>query len=428
MSMLTKDLDVLFRNGYKYFFIDEVTLMSDFIDTASVLSDIFSQLGVKIILSGTDSLGFAFTDKDELYDRNITIHTSFISYSEYSYLLDINSIDTYIEYGGTLKIENMYFDDPDSVFDDVSFRDDESTRKYIDSSISRNIQNSIRNNRFLSYLHHLRDLYDAGELTNVINRIIENMNHDFLVSVVTEKFKSHDLGSAKELLLHDAPLERSHILYDIDTDEVLNRLKEIARIKEKEETIVDISPKHIEQVKTYLYMLDLIVNFPTIYDDMEEEDRIIFVQPGMRYALVKALVYSLLKDKYFLSVSENDRKYIIAKILDDVKGRMLEDIVTLEVNKKKGKEKRAFKFKFISGGEIDMIVTDEEKSECEIYEIKHSSKAVIEQAKYLKDEKITLEIEKRFGNIKTKTVLYRGEDTTIDGIEYRNVESFLKNL
>ena len=120
MSTLTKDLDVLFKRGYKYVFIDEVTLMEDFIDTAAVLSDIYSQMGMKIVVSGT-ALGFAFADKDELYDRNITIHTSFISYREYSYLLDINSVDKYIEYGGTLKIENMSFENPDSKFDDGNY-------------------------------------------------------------------------------------------------------------------------------------------------------------------------------------------------------------------------------------------------------------------------------------------------------------------
>lgn len=428
MSKLTKDLDILFKYGYKYIFIDEVTLMDDFINTAAVLSDIYSQMGMKIVVSGTDSLGFAFADKDELYDRNIMIHTSFISYSEYSYLLDINSVDSYIEYGGTLKKENMSFDDPDSVFDDVSFRDDETTRKYIDTAISRNIQNSIKNNRFLGYLHHLKDLYEAGELTNVINRIIENMNHDFLVSVITERFKSHDLGSAKQLLLHDAPLERSRILYDIDTEEVLKTLKSIAEIKEKEETNVKITQSHIEQVKTYLYMLDLVVNYPTVYDDYNEEERIIFVQPGMRFALAKALVYSLMKDRYFQSVDERDRSYITSKILDDVKGRMLEDIVTLEVNKKAGKNKKAFKFKLISGGEIDMIIADETIGQCEIYEIKHSDKAVPEQAKFLKNEMICNIIEKRFGKISEKIVLYRGKDTVIDDIKYLNVEGFLNKI
>ena len=39
-----------------------------------------------------------------------------------------------------------------------------------------------------------------------------------------------------------------------------------------------------------------------------------------------------------------------------------------------GKYKNAFKF--TSSGEIDMIVADELGGKCEIYEIKHSDKAV----------------------------------------------------
>ena len=40
-----------------------------------------------------------------------------------------------------------------------------------------------------------------------------------------------------------------------------------------------------------------------------------------------------LSDQYFRAVSELDKEYIVAKILDDVKGRMLEDIVLLETYK-----------------------------------------------------------------------------------------------
>ena len=102
MSKLTKDLDRLFKGGYKYVFIDEITLMEDFIGTAAVLSDIFSMMGMKIVVSGTDSLDFAMANRDELYDRSIMIHTSFIPFREYTRLLDIQSVDRYIEYGLSL--------------------------------------------------------------------------------------------------------------------------------------------------------------------------------------------------------------------------------------------------------------------------------------------------------------------------------------
>ena len=79
--------------------------------------DVFSMMRIKIVVSGTDSLGFAMANRDELYDRSVMIHTSFIPFKEYVRLLDIRSIDRYIEYGGTQKMENMSFDDPDATFD-----------------------------------------------------------------------------------------------------------------------------------------------------------------------------------------------------------------------------------------------------------------------------------------------------------------------
>ena len=186
--------------------------MSDFINTAAILSDVFATMGMKIVVSGTDSLGFEMASRDELYDRAVMIHTSFIPFREYSRLLNIDSIDTYIEYGGTLKKENMSFDDSDNAFDDVSFRDDESTRKYIDTAISRNIQHTLKNDGYGQYFNQLRELYDKDELTNVINRIVESVNHEFLLRVVTDKFKSHDLGSSRELLLHEYPDKVSPVL------------------------------------------------------------------------------------------------------------------------------------------------------------------------------------------------------------------------
>ena len=77
----------------------------------------------------------------------------------------------------------------------------------------------------------------------------------------------------------------------------------------------------------------------------------------MRYAIAKALVYSLMQDAYFASISEADKAYITGKILDDVKGRMLEDIVLLEVRKTAPSTMEAFKFKFDAGGEFDMVIT-----------------------------------------------------------------------
>lgn len=428
MSKLTKDLDQLFKNGYKYVFIDEITLMEDFINTAAVLSDVFSMMGMKIVVSGTDSLGFAMANRDELYDRSVMLHTSYIPFKEYARLLDIHSIDHYIEYGGTLKMENMSFDDPDAAFDEVSFRDDESTRKYIDTAISRNIQHTLRNDHYGEYFNQLRELYDKGELTNVINRIVQNMNHFFLLRVVQEKFKSHDLGSAREMLVHDVPASYANVLYDVDEKKVVERLKAIIEVKERNETTIEVTQEHIEKVKKYLLMLDLIVDCSERYESGKRAEHIVFTQPGMRYSIAKALVYSLMQDEYFKSVSELDKEYIVAKILSDVKGRMLEDIVLLEVYKSAPRTTEVFQFKFDGGGEFDMVIYDKRKHTCRIYEIKHSTELAERQSRFLTDTALCEIVEAKFGKIDGKYVLYRGEDTAVDGVQYLNVEQFLCEL
>lgn len=428
MSRLTKDLKVLFELGYRYVFIDEITLLSDFIDTAAVLSDVFSMMGMKIVVSGTDSLGFAMANRDELYDRSVTIHTSFIPFREYARLLNICSVDSYIEYGGTLKMENMSFDDPDAAFDEVAFRDDESTRKYIDTAISRNIQHTLKNDHYGEYFNQLRELYEKGELTNVINRIVQYMNHRFVLRVVEDEFKSHDFGSAKELLLHDLPAERATVLYDVNEKQILERLKAIIEVKEKSETTVPITQEHIDKVKKYLLMLDLIVNCPERYESGKQAEHIVFSQPGMRYAIAKALVYSLMQDAYFASISEADKAYITGKILDDVKGRMLEDIVLLEVRKTAPSTMEAFKFKFDAGGEFDMVIYDKASRNCRIYEIKHSAEVNEKQTIHLRDAEKCQIVENRFGPISGKLVLYRGKDTFAEDVQYLNVENFLCGL
>lgn len=116
-------------------FLDEITLMKDFIDSAALFSDVFATMGMKLVLTGTDSLGFWLAMDEELYDRAKLIHTTFIPYREYSRLLGIDSIDEYIRYGGTLCAGEIHFEE--RVFDaeDASFRDDETTRRYIDTAI-----------------------------------------------------------------------------------------------------------------------------------------------------------------------------------------------------------------------------------------------------------------------------------------------------
>lgn len=431
MAAMNRDLEKLVELGYEYVFIDEVTLMKDFIDSAALFSDIYATQGMKVVLSGTDSLGFWFAIHQELYDRAVTIHTTFIPFREHSRLLGMDSIDEYIRYGGTLRVGELDFDDEDINAEDASFRDDESTRKYIDTAICKNIQHSLSCCQDGGYFRHLQSLYEAGELTGAINRIIEDMNHSFLIRILISKFKSHDLGSAADVLRRERdPERRSDILDRIDKEAVTNRLMNLLQIRNQKDQSIGITNAHVEEIKEYLKALDLIIDVPneTIIPSAEPLENIIFTQPGMRYCQAQALVHSLAKDELFASLSEQEKMFVSERILEEVRGRMMEDIVLLETFKTVKKHKSVFKLTF-SVGEYDMVIYDSKENTCECYEIKHSDQIVPAQTKYLTNEEKLNQTRKRFGNISKRCVLYRGEDTVLEnGIEYRNVEVYLKNL
>lgn len=429
MAKLNRDLKFLQDAGFKYIFIDEVTLMEDFIDSASLFSDVYAMNGMKIVLSGTDSLGFAISADEELYDRTIMVHTTFIPFREYAKLLNIHDIDEYIRYGGTFRVGETDFDDPDLKDEGVSFRDDESTRRYIDTAIARNIQHSLACYQGGGHFRHLIDLYEADELTSAVNRIIEDMNHRFLISVLTRDFKSHDLGSSAQITRKRAALEGTESVLDlIDTDAVTNRLMEILDIKNKQDMSVQITEEHVKEIKAYLKMLDLIIDCPIEgIGTKTSVENMIFTQPGMRYCQAQALTFSLMKDEMFRKYPVEKRKEICNLILEEVRGRMLEEIVLLETVKTLPKNKRAFKLLF-EVGEFDMVIADTEALTCEIFEMKHSDRAYEGQCKNLVNEEKCRATEFEYGKIMRKTVLYRGEDKLINGIRYVNVVRYLENL
>ena len=431
MAMMNRDLKKLFDAGFRYVFIDEVTLMRDFIDSAALFSDVFAAMGMKIVLSGTDSLGFWLAMDQELYDRAKPIHITFIPYREYSRLLGIDSIDEYIRYGGTLRAGELAFDDEDVNAQDASFRDDESTRRYIDTAICKNIQHSLACYEAGGHFRHLYALYEAGELTSAINRIIEDMNHRFLLSVLTDDFQSHDLRlTASNLRKERDPEKRTEILDHIDTESVTQRLMELLDIRNKEEQSLGITDTHIQEIKEYLSALELIVNCPieTADPGARSVEHILFTQPGMRYCQAQALVHSLMKDETFSVSSEFEKTQTAGRILEEVRGRMLEDIVLLETMKAADRGHRVFKLQF-AAGEFDMVIYHEKENCCEIFEIKHSDKQVPAQYRHLADQEKCDKTERRFGPIRGRYVLYRGEDAALEnGVQYRNVERYLNDL
>lgn len=422
LSDINQDLKHLMNGGYKYVFIDEVTLIKDFIEGAALFSDIFAACGMKIVLSGTDSLGFFFSEDEQLYDRCIFLHTTFIPYREFEEVLGIKGIDEYICYGGTMSLGGVHYNEKST------FANKKSVDEYVDSAIAKNIQHSLKYYQYGGHFRALYDLYEKNELTSAINRVVEDVNHRFTLDVLTKDFISHDLGVSAKNLRNDRQ-NSNDILDRIDKEEFTKRLKNLLEIRNKEEQTVTISEDHRREIKEYLDALDLTVHIDiqTLPVGRGKNFKTVFTQPGMRYSQAKELVQSLFEDGEFQALSIDERNAVIERILSDIKGRMMEDIVLLET-KIANPKKQVFQLQF-AVGEFDMVVADNTNATCEIYEVKHCKEQAKEQYRHLMDEEKLKSTAFRYGKIIKKVVIYRGENTMLDnGIEYRNVEEYLKSL
>lgn len=415
---INADLKYLKANDYKYIFIDEVTLMKDFISGAAIFSDIFVSLGMKIVLSGTDSLGFLFSEDEQLYDRSILLHTTFIPYKEFEEVLDIRGIDKYIEYGGTMSISGNNYN---------IFSNKKKADEYVNSAIAHNIQHSLALYQYGNHFRSLKNLFDNNELTNTINRIVEDINHRFTLEVLTRDFKSNDLALSSNNLRKDIN-NPTDILDKVNINKVTNRLKKLLEIKNINETNVFINEDVLKEINEYLHLLD-IVEYIEIDDFAKNNNktyRNIITQPGLRYAQAEYLIESLLKDETMNNLSLREKNYILDRILCEIKGRMLEDIILLET-KLANKDKEVYIIHFPIG-EFHMLVFNKSEASCEIYEIKHSDKIVANQYRHLIDKDKCDKVSFKYGNITNKIVLYRGKKTKVEDIEYINVEDYLKSL
>lgn len=410
------DLYELFKSlkekGYRYIFLDEVTDMKDFIDGSAFLSNLFASENMRIVLSGTDSLGFIFSKEDSLYDRCYFLHISFIPFKEFSSVLGINDIDSYIEYGGTMSLSGMIYSQRKSL---------NKTNPYVDAAIADNIQHSLAYYKNGTYFRDLYELYERKELKNVINRVVEDSNHRFALEVLNQDFISHDLGISRNNLRKED--DKYHVLDRIQRNKVEDVLKTSLGILNKKERSISLKETHREEIETYLEELEIINKVDLLSENSLTQRNIITIA-GLRYSQAKELILSLKKDKAFQSLERETEEYVIERILNEIKGRMLEDIILLETSLA-NPSLQVCKFLFHSG-EFDMVIIYRDHSE--IFEIKHSKERNISQTKNLLDEKKCVLFETKFPKITRKVVLYRGERAKEGEIEYQKVEEYLNSL
>ena len=128
-----------------------------------------------------------------------------------------------------------------------------------------------------------------------------------------------------------------------------------------------------------MHLLDLIqeIDVVSLPNVNQRATRTVIAQPGLRFAQANALVQSLLLDEMFIQLSLLERNAVLDRILSEIEGRMMEDIVLLET-KLVNPKKEVFVLQF-PVGEFDMVLFDPATASCSIFEIKHSTEIVPSQ-------------------------------------------------
>lgn len=399
----------------RYVFIDEATRMANFTDAASILADRFAaDENRHIVIAGTDSLTLKLALNGELFDRAEVIHTTYIPFREFRYLFgEQMDIDKYIQFGGTLTTENVLYNQQAEGIADYD---------YTDSAIAHNIQHSLKQFKDGSAFGPLLSFYAAGELTTLINKLVEKDNRSFLAMTINEAFQSHDLGRLRSIV------DKSRDFDDVDSTllkekELADRVRETLEIKEP---LLNKADKNtIAAIKKYLLMLDVIYPLP-------DSKEVIFTQPGLRFSQVKRLINTLkndsgLKEGYAPSIREK----MWQRIEDSVAGNMMEDIIYAELSKNTSfcEKHEVEKYRSYDGShEIDIVLLDKQKDEAYLLEVKHSKEYVpCYQARHLISEEACKTICKTHQvSIAGKAVIYRGESKPCtQGIYYFNVNQLL---
>lgn len=232
------EMNRLFRKGYRYFFLDEITRIDDFFENVPVLFDPLIAAGVKIVLTGGDSLCFTLAQGSGLYDRMLLIHTTFLSYREHCRVLEEIPLEQYLHRGGFLRS-----DSPALL---------EGAKDYVDAALCRNISDSLERYEDGIHLRLLEQLHQADALDWAIRRSLE-------------RFCLEQVPPSQEFL-------------------------EFMSLRELEDWSGGLNKGQLAQIKEYLKALDVIAPRNVEFIGRPKEESLCFTQPGLLWSLACSLL------------------------------------------------------------------------------------------------------------------------------------------
>lgn len=414
--------DKIFDSKKKYVFLDEVTKAPNFIDLASVFSDESAASGYKIVMAGTDSLGFAFAKNNELFNRMHEIRTTYIPFAEYTNLTGKDLFE-YMKYGGTLCEENYFYNG-------------ETLKEYTNSAIIDNILHTYENWKEGKHKVDFYPAKKAEDIRSLVNYYVRVETKRFIVESL-EKFEASEFHSPAQMFKNHARIrKRNPEMYKNEHIPDIEPLRD-AKLAEEWKSILQINDDYqfkittdlIHEIRENLITLDVL---DYVKND-STKDRLLyyFTQPGMRYCHIQLAIDTLINnERVQREYSKADIDAVVSKIREDIEGRLLEDIVFLDLKKRFMGNKDISVRKFSRDAEYDVVVTNNSTHKSIAFEVKRSDQMVERQKKHLVNKEFQDTFKRLTGaKVIGKAVLYSGETQKDNsGFQYINTSDFLKDV
>jgi hypothetical protein len=420
------------KEGYKYFFIDEITYAENFQRIPTILSDKFVDMhNAKIIITGTDSLGLLLAAQNKMFRRIQFVHTTYTPFAEYSRITGITSLDEFIRLGSTLDI---------NIFDNH-----DETIGFTNTAIVNNIIHSLKQIEDIeSYQNVLTEHYSDATLKNEIERLINRYSQVGIAHAIRKEFHSSSLGDARDFVFQHYENGKDMIA-KLDYKKTNESIAKILGC----ENPSGMQDQDVQLLQKYLFDIGVFSNIPVLNSySQKEPDRPLqmFTHPGMFHANIVYTLQELLKDSSWIETDDYTKNIIIQKAYESAVGKIMENIIIADLYYSIcGKQKVELQdlFQQDTGRwyvsklavtiedrkyESDIIVFDKKKKETYLFEVKHSSETVKEQSTHLESEKFLHYIETNFGPIKGRAVLYNGSLDTKSEIPRIPANEFFVNV
>lgn len=417
----------------KYWFLDEVTLVPEFIEKGANLYDM-AYGNSKMILAGTDSYSFSKASEDSLYDRIDFINTTNIDFKEYYELLPNESYIDFIRFGGTFSPDEFYTQ--------------EKVNKYIETSLTENLIHTL-NNLYVQHLDEYSQIYgwkENNKINQAIEQVIKNENNELVESILMEEFKSELPLTLKNLKKdHDNSIDLTSIFPKIKISELDKELRKRLKLTDiiKQE---DIGNQAVIQLQNFLQAVHVLRIYKR-YDGRQRIDAYLMRLSGLRYNQTNELIKTLLDDETFISLNSNQKEALLKKLKETVEGFLIEHNILntlldlVENNTKPGEENKlkitqVRKDYIVNNNtqdrEIDILIINRETKEMDLYEVKRNTEFKENEnfwAKWLINKEFCDDLEEDIMGykIRNRYLLYLGKNEDRNLNELKEKDEFLKN-